>query len=256
MWALVTGASSGIGKDMAKYLCKLGYNLVITSSPRSLKSLMALKKELYKSVEVLAVSLDLSKDNAPYRLYKFCKHKKIDIDILINNAGFGVFGSFDTTPLEREINMINVNIKALHILTKLFLKDFKLKDSGYILNVSSSAGFMTGPLLSSYYASKNYVLRLSLAIKEELRRDGSNVSISVLCPGPVDTNFNNVAGVSFSVKPLTSEYVSKYAIDGMLDGKGILIPSIPMKLGIFATRFLPYELISRITYNIQKAKLD
>lgn len=256
MWALVTGASSGIGKDMAKYLITLGYNLVITSSPKSVKSLRALKKELSKYVEVVAVSLDLSKEDAPYKLYSFCKSKKIDIDVLINNAGFGVFGSFDTTPLERELNMINVNIKAVHILTKLFLKDFKLKNSGHILNVSSSAGFMTGPLLSSYYASKNYVLRLTLAIREELRREDSNVNISVLCPGPVDTNFNRTAGVSFSIKPLTSEYVSKYAIDGMFKGKGIIIPSISMKLGVFATRFLPYELTARITYNIQKAKQD
>ena len=114
---------------------------------------------------------------------------------------------------------------------------------------------MTGPLLSSYYASKNYVLRLSLAIREELRREGSKVHISVLCPGPVDTNFNNRAGVSFSIKPLTSEYVSKCAIDGMFNNRGIIIPSISMKLGVFATRFVPYELMSKITYNIQKDKL-
>lgn len=256
MWALITGASSGIGRDMARYLCDLGYNLVITSSPRSIRELKGLKKELSKYVEVVAVSLDLSKDNAPYKLYKFCKFKKIDIDILINNAGFGVFGSFDETSLKDELNLINVNVKALHILTKLFLKDLKAKNYGYILNVSSSAGFMTGPLLSSYYASKNYVLRLSLAIREELRQEGSKVHISVLCPGPVDTNFNNRAGVSFSIKPLTSEYVSKCAIDGMFNDQGIIIPSISMKLGVFATRFIPYELMSKITYNIQKRKFQ
>lgn len=251
MWAVITGASSGIGKDIAKYLSSRGYNLILTSSPKSEKALNDLKKSLKTKVET--ISLDLSRENAPYELYNFCKSK--NVGILINNAGFGVFGAFDKSSLDRELQLINVNIKALHILTKLFLKDFKSKDRGYILNVSSSAGFMTGPLMSSYYASKNYVLRLSLAIREELRRDKSNVSISVLCPGPVDTNFNNTAGVSFSVKPLTSKYVSKYAIDMMFQKKAIIIPSLSMKLGVFATRFVPYEILSMITYNIQKSKL-
>lgn len=255
MWALITGASSGIGRDMAKYLSQLGYNLVITSSNKSKDSLQSLAIELSKRVKVKAVCLDLSKDNSAYRLYSYCKLNDISIDFLVNNAGFGVFGKFDSTSLERELELINVNIKAVHILTKLFLKDFKAKNSGYILNVSSSAGFMTGPLLSSYYASKNYVLRLSLALREELRRDKSDVKVSVLCPGPVDTNFNNTAGVSFSVKPLTSEYVAKYAIDQTLKGKCIIVPSFGMKLGIFATRFVPHEMLSAITYNIQKSKL-
>lgn len=253
MWAVITGASSGIGKDMAIYLGSKGYNLILTSSPKSRKSLRMLKDKLSKRVKVEIISLDLTDEKSPFRLYNFCKSK--NVQVLINNAGFGVFGAFDKSSLKRELDLINVNIKALHILTKLFLKDFKSKNSGYILNVSSSAGFMTGPLLSSYYASKNYVLRLSLAIKEELRRENSNVHISVLCPGPVDTNFNNVAGVSFSVKPLTSEYVSRYAIDMMFNHKTIIIPSLSMKLGVFATRFVPYELLSRITYDIQKSKL-
>lgn len=254
MWAIVTGASSGIGRDIAIYLGSKGYDLILTSSPRSEKALSCLKDKLSSKVKVETISLDLSKSDAPFILYDFCKSK--DIEILVNNAGFGVFGAFDKTSLEREIQMIDVNIKALHILTKLFLKDFKSKDRGYILNVSSSAGFMTGPLLSSYYASKNYVLRLSLAIREELRREKSNVHISVLCPGPVDTNFNKTSGASFSVKPLKSKDVSRYAIDMMFKNKCIIIPSLMMKLGVFATRFVPHEVLSMITYNIQKSKLE
>ena len=132
--------------------------------------------------------------------------------MLVNSAGYGIFGEFDKTDLDDEIDMINVNVTALHILTKLFLRDFKKRDKGYILNVASVAGFMTGPLLSSYYASKNYVVRLSLAIYEELRRSHSNVKITVLCPGPVDTNFNSRAGVNFSVKPVNADYVAEYAL--------------------------------------------
>lgn len=252
MWALITGASSGIGKDMAIYLSSKGYDLVLTSSPKSKEALNSLKDTLNTNVKTF--SIDLSNQEAPFKLYEFCKG--LDIHILINSAGFGVFGAFDKTSLDRELSMINVNIVALHVLTKLFLKDFKSKNRGYILNVSSSAGFMTGPLLSSYYASKNYVLRLSLAINEELRRERSNVKISVLCPGPVDTNFNSTAGVSFSVKPLSSEYVSHYAIDSMFKGKCIIVPSFTMKLGIFATRFVPYSVLAKVTYSIQKAKLS
>lgn len=255
MWALITGASSGIGRDMARYLSSFGYDLVVTSSRRSVDSLKALTKELSERVEVRTVTVDLSKEDAPSKLHDYCVRNALDVVMLINCAGFGVFGTFDSTPLEREMELINVNVRALHVLTKLFLQDFKRKGRGYIVNVASSAGFMTGPLLSSYYASKNYVLRLTLAIREELRREKSRVRVSVLCPGPVDTNFNRTAGVSFSVKPLSSEYVAKYAIDQAFKGKCIIVPSTAMKLGVFATRFVPHEVLPMVTYHIQKAKL-
>ena len=119
---------------------------------------------------------------------------------MLNNAGFGAFGEFNSTSLEKELDMINVNIKAVHILTKLFLKDFIKKDKGYILNVASIAAFQAGPLMATYYSSKAYVLRLTLSIYEELRRLKSNVKVSVLCPGPVDTNFkisNQLLTISF-----------------------------------------------------------
>ncbi|MDE6103532.1 MAG: SDR family NAD(P)-dependent oxidoreductase, partial [Oscillospiraceae bacterium] len=207
MKVLITGASSGIGRDMARYLSGKGFDLILTA--RNTQKLEALKKTLKTNVEI--ISSDLSEENAPFLLYKKCRSK--NIDFLINNAGYGIFGEFDKTDILDELDMINVNIRAMHILTKLFLRDFKRRNYGMILNVASSAGFMTGPLMSSYYATKNYVLRLSMAIYEELRRSGSNVKISVFCPGPVDTNFNNRAGVSFSVKSISSEYAAKYAID-------------------------------------------
>lgn len=187
MKALITGASSGIGRDMARYLSSLGWELVLTA--RNISSLRKLSAELKTKTEI--IPLDLADEKSVFELYKRCSGK--NIDLLINNAGYGIFGEFDKTSLKDELDMINVNIKAVHILTKLFLKDFKRKNRGRILNVASSAGFMTGPLLSSYYASKNYVVRLSLAIHEELRRSKSNVRISVFCPGPVNTNFNSRA---------------------------------------------------------------
>lgn len=174
--------------------------------------------------------------------------------MLVNNAGFGVFGEFTETDLQQELELLQVNIRALHILTKLFLRDFQKRGSGRILNVASSAGFLTGPLLSSYYASKNYVVRLSLAIAEELRHQHSRVTISLLCPGPVDTKFNDRAGVRFRVKAMSAEDVAKEAVFGVLTGKLIIIPGMLNQLGIFASHFVPQQLMSRITYYIQAAK--
>ena len=165
-----------------------------------------------------------------------------------------MFGEFYETDLNRELEMIDVNIKAVHILTKLFLNDFIKRDSGYILNVASSAGFMAGPKLSTYYATKNYVLKLTEAIYEELKKNKSHVNISALCPGPVNTNFNDIAGGSFSVKGLSSEYVAKYGIDKMFKGKLIIIPGFNMKLAIFGTRFLSIKTLLKITYKIQDEK--
>lgn len=245
---LITGASSGIGRDMARYLSKKGFDLILAA--RNIEKLSELKRELKTNVEIIYA--DLSKENAPFELYKKCRGK--NIDFLINNAGYGIFGEFDKVNLIDELNMLNVNIRSVHILTKLFLKDFKRINRGLILNVASSAGFMTGPLMSSYYASKNYIVRLSLGIHEELRRRGSKVKISVFCPGPVNTDFNNRAGVRFSVAPISSEYAARYAIEKALEGKTIIIPTKMMKLGVFASRLAPVKMLGAITYNIQHKK--
>lgn len=248
MKALITGASSGIGRDMARYLSKNGFDLILTA--RNVCELKKLKTELSTNVEI--IYSDLSKENAPFELYRQCKEK--NIDFLINNAGYGIFGEFDKISMKDELDMLNVNIRSVHILTKLFLKDFKRINRGYILNVASSAGFMTGPLMSSYYASKNYIVRLSLAIYEELRRKRSNVKISVFCPGPVNTNFNNRAGVKFSIEPISSEYAAKYAIEKTLHGETLIIPTKLMKMGVLASKLVPIKLIGMITYNIQHKK--
>ncbi len=248
MKVLITGASSGIGRDMARYLSSKGAELILVS--RNTQKLEKLKKSLKTRAEI--IPCNLADENEVFELYNKCRSK--NIDFLINNAGYGLFGEFDKTDLRDELDMINVNIKALHILTKLFLRDFRKRDHGRILNVASSAGFMTGPLMSSYYASKNYVVRLTLAIREELRRAGSNVKISVFCPGPVDTNFNNRAGVVFSVKSITSEYAAKYAIDKCFSGKAVIVPTLEMKLGIIGSKLVPDGLLSAVAYNIQHSK--
>lgn len=246
MKALITGASSGIGRDMAKYLSKLGYDLVIVARRENL--LEEVKKDISTNCEIEV--MDVSKVENCKILFE--KYK--DVDILINNAGFGMFGEFWTTNIEQSLNMIDTNIKALHVLTRLFLEEMQKRNRGKILNVGSIAGFMTGPLMAEYYASKNYVVELSSAINKELKKANSKVRISVLCPGPVQTNFNNVAKVQFSTRGLTSDYVAKYAIDKFLKGKEIIIPGILIKLVYAFNKILPRKIMSEFAYYTQRAK--
>lgn len=248
MKALITGASSGIGADMARVLVEQGHEVILVARRKG--KLEKLAKELGDNASVIV--MDVSSTFNCMDLYN--KVKKEKIDILINNAGFGLFGEFDKSSIDKELDMIDLNIKGVHTLTKLFLKDFKKRDSGYILNVASSAGFLPGPLMSTYYASKAYVLNLSQAVYEELRKEGSGVNISVLCPGPVDTEFNKVANVSFGLKSMTSGEVAKYAINKMFKGKLIIIPGLKMKLSIFFMRFIPRKLLLKMAYNLQSKK--
>lgn len=246
MKALITGASSGIGRDMARYLSQIGYDLIIVARRKEL--LEELKMNLKTNVEIEVA--DVSKEENCYKLYE--KYK--DIDLLINNAGFGVFGEFTETDLEKEISLIDTNIKAVHILSKLYVKEMKKRNSGRILNVASISGFMSGPLMATYYASKNYVVALSTAINKELKKAKSKVEISVLCPGPVNTNFNDVAGVKFGVKALSSEYVAKYAINKTLKGKDIIIPGWHIKLLYILNKLAPRCLSNEVAYHTQRAK--
>ena len=249
MKALITGASSGIGREMAIYLSSLGYDIIAVA--RRKDRLEKLKEICNTNVEI--IDLDLSDSDNCLKLYN--KVKNMDIDILINNSGFGLCGEFIETSLEKELEMINININALHILTKLFLKDMVNKNKGYILNISSAASFAPGPLMATYYSTKSYVLRLSESIYRELKQSRSNVSISVLCPGPVDTEFNDVANVKFAFKPLSSKYVAKYAIDNMFKNKLVIVPGISMKLNRFHSKIIPNKLISIFIYHSQKKKL-
>lgn len=249
MKALITGASSGIGRDMARYLASKGWDLILVA--RREDRLNRLKEE-FSAVNVRTIVTDVGDAACCRELYEMTKDD--GVDFLINNAGFGLAGEFTATDLDTELNMIDVNIRALHILTKLFLRDFVARDSGYILNVASSAGFMPGPLLSTYYASKNYVLRLSEAIYEELRHKNSRVKISALCPGPVNTEFNKVARVKFAVNGISSEDCARIAVDGALKGKLVIIPSFPIKAGLFFRRFAGEKILLKLAYNFQRRK--
>ena len=273
MKALITGASSGIGKDMAKILNQKGYNLVLVA--RDIEKLEQTKKELEKSVQneptiennkiekayknskkatnkIEIIQMDLSEEQNCIEL----ANKVKDIDILINNAGFGDCGRFSETDLNKDISMIKTNVIAYHILTKLYLKEMKKKNSGKILNVASIPGFMPGPLMATYYATKNYIVRLSEAIREELKKEKSKVQISILCPGPVETNFNKVANVKFSLREANSMQVAKYAIRKLEKGKFYIVPGIDVKLARFGAKIAPSNFVAKITYKVQKRKIQ
>ena len=250
MKALVTGASSGIGRDMAKYLSKLGYHLILVA--RNEEKLKQVQKELETPSTIYLC--DMSKEEQVKLLYKTIKEKEKNIDLVINNAGFGLFGEFTKTDLDTEINMIQTNVIGVQILTKLFMQDMVEKDKGTILNVASIAGFMPGPLMATYYATKSYIVRLTQGLQEELHKKKSKVQISLLCPGPVNTNFNNVADVKFNLKGLSSEYVAKYAIDKTLKGKKIIVPGSMVKLAKIGAKICPDSIVAKISYKMQKRK--
>lgn len=248
MKALVTGASSGIGEEIAKELGKRGYDIILVA--RNEEKLKDVASKIKTNTRIII--MDLSNKENCKKLYEETKNE--DIDILINNAGFGVHGKFCDTDLDKEVQMIETNITAVHILMKLYLKDMIKKDRGHILNVASMAAFGPGPLMSSYYASKAYVYRLSQGVKTELRKNNSKVKISVLCPGPVRTNFNKVAGVDFAAPSLSSEYVAKYAVKKMLKNKFTIVPGTFMKITRFFEKIMPHNLVSNISYFVNYRK--
>lgn len=252
MIALVTGASSGIGRDIARSLAKHGINVIITARRRD--RLAELKEELTREygVKVMYIAADLTDERQCFRLYESVK--KYDIDILVNNAGFGVFGEFAETDLKQELDMLDVNVRAFHILFKLFLRDFVRRDCGFILNSASMAGFFPGPLFSSYYASKAYIVRMTQAVAEELHARHSNVKVSMLCPGPVATEFEERARVRFSVPPVSSEKLAETAVRNMFGGRLIITPNVWQKAGLFVGKLIPDSALALVARLIQSSR--
>ncbi len=248
-YAVVTGASSGIGLEFARILAKEGYGLVLAA--RRKDRLEGLKKQLQAECEVVAV--DLSKERDCFRLFQAVKGKPVEV--WINNAGFGNFGAFRGSSLKKELEMVDVNVKALHILTKLALRKMEKQKGGFILNVASCAGLMpAGPYMSTYYASKAYAASLTRGIAEELRQAKSPVYIGCLCPGPVNTEFNQVANVQFALHGIGAAYCARYAYAQMRRRKVVIVPKLPLRGAMVLGRFLPQSLYIRIAAYQQKKK--
>ena len=249
MKALITGASSGIGKDFALILSKSYDELILVG--RDQNNLDKVKEEIESnsSSKVKTISMDLSDYNNCIKLYNENKN----IDLLINDAGFGDCGCFEKTDLEKDIKMINTNITALHTLTKLYLGEMIENNNGHILNVASIAAFVPGPLMATYYSTKSYVLKLSESIKEELKHKKTNVKISVLCPGPVKTNFEKNANVEFEVSKKDSYKVADYTIKHL--NRFYICPGISVKLTRFISKIVPSSIIAKFIYKVQRRRV-
>ncbi|MBQ1314817.1 MAG: SDR family oxidoreductase [Erysipelotrichaceae bacterium] len=247
--ALITGASSGIGKEFARRYAEKGYRLILTARRESV--LQRFGEEL--STDVVIIPADLSDEKQCFELLE--KLKDEDIDVFINNAGFGLAGSFLTTDIEREVNMIKVNDIAMHIMFKGILQKMDARGSGTILNVASSAGlFPGGPYMAGYYASKAYVVSLTRAVVQELKEKGSNVYVCALCPGPVDTNFNRNADVVFSLKGISASQCVSECLKEMDRKKIIIVPSVMMKAAVSLSKLAPAGLLTAMTGHQQKKK--
>lgn len=256
MIALITGASSGIGRDLAIELAKNNYDLIIVA--RNKDRLNEIKKKIEKAyrVKVYVENVDLSDEESCIKLHNRVIKQHIKIDVLINNAGFGTCGKFTDTDLDKELLMIRTNITAYHILTKLFLQDMVKENNGYILNVASIAGFMPGPLMATYYSTKAYVVRLTQSIRTELKRQKSNVKVSALCPGPVNTNFNKVADVKFAIPGQSSDFVARYTVKKMKKKRTLIFPSFGVFLYRHICKIIPEQLSGYINYYMQNRKIS
>lgn len=248
--ALITGATSGIGNEFARQLAGRGYRLIVTG--RRQDRLEELKASLNVPVDIYV--FDLNKKKECYELLDALQDETIDV--FINNAGFGLAGSFLETDVKKEVSMIKVNDIAMHILFKGILQMMHQDGGGHILNVGSSAGLLpAGPYMATYYASKAYVVSLTRAVACELKEKKSKVKVSALCPGPVNTEFNDVADVVFALKGISPKFCVKEALRGMDRNKVIIVPSFRMKLVSIFQHIVPYPILIKLTARQQKKKL-
>lgn len=253
-YAVITGASAGIGVFFAEGLAQKGYSLVLVARREErLKALADRLKSQYDT-ECRIIPCDVSKTEECVRMIN--EIADIPVEVFINNAGFGDCNPFIKGNLEKELDMVNVNVKAVHTLMKLMLQRMYDNNCGYILNVASSAGlFPAGPYMATYYATKAYVTSITQAVARELKEAGSNVYVGCLCPGPVDTEFNQVANVEFALRGITAEYCAEYGLKKMFKKKTVIIPTLQMKFLIAISRFSPRRWCVAITAKQQKKKL-
>lgn len=254
-YAVITGASAGLGVCFANRLAKEGYPLILVARRKERLEELAEQLKNKFCVNCKIIVCDVSKKGDCKSFLK--QIKDLPIDIWINNAGFGECGAFLDTNVKNDLNMIDVNSKAVHMFMKFALLKMKKKDRGYILNVASSAGLLpAGPFMSTYYATKAYVTSLTQAVAEELRQQKSHIYVGCLCPGPVDTEFNEVANVKFALKGISAQYCVNYAIDKMFAKKKVIIPEFYIKLAVTFGKFLPRNVYLRIIAKQQRKKIE
>lgn len=252
--AVVTGASSGIGEELAIQLASEGFPVVLVARRQQRLRDLASRIRLLFDMECTVIEADLEKRKECDKIFDQLKGQQISV--FVNNAGFGDCGRFMDTDVNKELSMINVNVRAVHYLTKLALQKMKAQGGGYILNVASSAGLIpAGAYMATYYATKAYVASMTRAIAKELRDEGSSIYIGCLCPGPVNTEFNEVANVSFALSGIDARSCARYAVAQMKKKKVLIVPTLTMKMAVTMGRFLPQELLMELTARQQRKKL-
>lgn len=256
-YALITGASKGIGKSMAYNLAERNYNLLLVA--RSEDELSVIKDDLCKqySINVEILSIDLSEAGAAYKVSQWIKAHSFPVSILINNAGYGLWGKFESLSLKDQMNMLHLNVNTLIELTYEVLPLLKQQKKSFILNVSSTAAYQAVPTLALYSASKAFVLSFSRALRFELK--DSPVSVTCICPGPVDTGFAARAGLDalgkmaekFNMDP---KVIASIAVRGMFSKKSEIIPGLTNMVSAYANRFLPKSFIEKAAASIYKVR--
>ncbi|MFM9842521.1 MAG: SDR family NAD(P)-dependent oxidoreductase [Dongiaceae bacterium] len=252
---LITGASAGIGAALARLMAGEGFDVALTARRRD--RLDALAKEVSaRGVNAHVWPDDLADPAAPRRLHDRAKAEGVEIAILVNNAGFGARGSFTDVPLERQLEMIAVNVTALTSLTHLFLQDMKARGHGRILNVASMAGFQPGPFLAVYYATKGYDYLFTEALAEEL--NGSGITACCLFPGVTDTEWHAVAGTAGTMLSrmtgMSAEAVARIAYDGLMTGRRSIIPGLQNKASALVIKVAPRRLLTYIVGRLQSQR--
>lgn len=257
--ALITGASNGLGYDLASVFAENGYNVVLVARNKDKLLDLANQARQMFGVSAHVIPKDLSQPGAPSEIFKELQSKKINVDVLVNNAGFGLLGQFGYSDPAEQINMLDLNVMAPVRLTTLFLPAMLEKKSGRILNIASTAGFQPGPFMSGYYASKAFLVNFTAGLAEEVRDRG--VTVSVLCPGPMATGFRARAGIKqptlfATLADIDSRITARSGFEGLMAGKGIIIPGFFNKLGMLAGRIMPMTLMARILGSIQKQRME
>lgn len=256
-FALITGASSGIGYEFAKIIAQEKINLVLVARNKSVLENLADELKEKQGIQVLTFPVDLSAEGSAKDVYEFTSSNNIQITYLLNNAGIGDYTYFPDADLTKTQEMINLNISALTNLCRLYLSGMLKNKSGKILNVSSVAAFQPGPLMSAYYASKAYVLSFSQALRRELK--GTGVGVTCLCPGPTKSNFWKTANAKTSMltsllKLPESVQVARFGWKALKKNKSIAIYGISNKLLVFSERFIPRYFATDISYILNKSK--
>jgi short-subunit dehydrogenase len=253
--ALVTGASGGIGEELARILARHGYDLVLVARSADKLAALAERLELDHGIQVRAIAKDLARPDAAAEIHEWLAAEGLTVDVLVNNAGMGLLGKFAEIGIEGDVEMLRLNVEAPTLLTRLLLPSMLERGSGRILNLASTAGFQPGPLMAVYFATKAYMLSFSEALANEVA--GTGVTVTALCPGPTETGFSSHAGSEqsrlFQGATMDARTVAEAGYAALMAGKPVVIPGARNRLLAFGVRLAPRWLVTQIARRMNES---